>query len=165
MLTIAIGGNLSDYNRKREAELEKIKQEHQQLLEEKQLLEKQKVELEKANEQLKKQTKIKAQVRVASATYPGTTQCLAWIKEAGITDTRNAIILINRESGCRVNATNKSSGAYGIGQALPATKMASFGADYRTNPITQLRWMNHYCIKRYGSWEKAVAHSNLRGWY
>lgn len=48
--------------------------------------------------------------------------------------------LWNGESGWRWNATNPSSGAYGIPQALPASKMASAGADWKTNPVTQMRW-------------------------
>jgi hypothetical protein len=129
------------------------------------MLEQQKVELEKANEQLKKQIEAKARVRVASAKMSVSGTCLDWIKQAGIADIENASILIRRESNCRVDALNKSSGAYGIPQALPGSKMASFGADWRTNPITQLKWMNHYVLRRYGSWAKAVAHSTQRGWY
>ncbi|MDR3106626.1 MAG: ubiquitin-like domain-containing protein, partial [Bifidobacteriaceae bacterium] len=49
------------------------------------------------------------------------------------------ISLWNRESGWRVNAANRSSGAYGIPQALPGSKMASAGADWQTNPATQIR--------------------------
>src|SRR5690606_34927340 len=48
--------------------------------------------------------------------------------------------LWSRESGWRHTAENKSSGAYGIPQALPGDKMATFGADWRTNPDTQIRW-------------------------
>lgn len=56
-----------------------------------------------------------------------------------------------RESGWNVYATNPSSGAYGIGQALPGSKMASAGADWRTNGVTQVRWMISYVNGRYGS--------------
>lgn len=45
----------------------------------------------------------------------------------------------------------RGSGAYGIGQALPASKMAPFGADYMTNPVTQVKWMISYVHERYGS--------------
>lgn len=92
-------------------------------------------------------------------------QCTAWIKQAGIKDVATAYKLIMKESGCRVNATNKSSGAYGIPQALPAYKMASAGADWRTNPVTQLRWMNQYCISRYGSWANAWNFWLTHHWY
>jgi len=172
VLTVAIGGMLVDYNRKKEAELTKIRQEQellrtesQQLQEEKNLLEKQKVELEETKKQLEKKLEAKAQVRVASAKVTVSGTCLDWIKSAGITDIENASILIRRESNCRVDATNRSSGAYGIPQSLPASKMASAGADWKTNPVTQLKWMNSYVLRRYGSWANAVAHSNLKGWY
>ena len=59
--------------------------------------------------------------------------------------------LVMGESGWRVNATNPSSGAYGIPQALPASKMASAGADWRTSGYTQLRWMMGYIASVYGN--------------
>lgn len=73
--------------------------------------------------------------------------------------------LIGRESGWRVNATNPSSGAYGIPQALPGGKMASHGSDWRWNPRTQLRWMVDYCDGRYNGPCGALAHSHANGWY
>ena len=48
-------------------------------------------------------------------------------------------------------AENSSSGAYGIPQSLPARKMATFGADYRTNPITQIKWGLWYIEQSYGT--------------
>lgn len=56
-----------------------------------------------------------------------------------------------RESGWNVYATNPSSGAYGIPQALPGSKMASAGSDWRTNGVTQVKWMISYVNARYGS--------------
>ena len=90
-----------------------------------------------------------------------------WMAAAGISegDFGYANYLVSKESGWRVNATNRSSGAYGIPQALPGSKMASAGADWQTNPITQLKWMNGYVHGRYGSWANAVAHSKAKGWY
>jgi hypothetical protein len=55
------------------------------------------------------------------------------------------------ESGWRVNADNPTSGAYGIPQSLPGTKMASVAADWRTNPVTQITWGLQYIQERYGS--------------
>jgi hypothetical protein len=72
--------------------------------------------------------------------------------------------LWNRESGWRVNAGNPS-GAYGIPQALPGSKMASAGADWATNPATQIRWGFGYIAGRYGSPCGAWAHSQSTGWY
>ena len=74
--------------------------------------------------------------------------------------------LWRRESGWRWNAQNRSgSGAYGIPQALPGSKMASAGADWRTNPITQVRWGLGYISGRYGSACAAWGHFKSHGWY
>ena len=73
--------------------------------------------------------------------------------------------LVMRESGWRVTAQNPSSGAYGLPQALPGEKMATEGADWRTNPVTQIRWMLKYVQSRYGSPQNALAHSDRVGWY
>lgn len=73
--------------------------------------------------------------------------------------------LWNRESGWNPNAHNKSSGAHGIPQSLPASKMASEGADYYTNGYTQIRWGLKYIQGRYGSPSAAWAHSQSKGWY
>lgn len=75
------------------------------------------------------------------------------------------VILWERESNWRVNAKNKSSGAYGIPQSLPGTKMASEGADWLTNPKTQINWGLKYIKGRYGSACGALAHSNKFNWY
>ena len=73
--------------------------------------------------------------------------------------------LIEKESGGRVDATNASSGAYGLGQALPASKMAAFGDDYLTNPLTQLKWMYSYMVSRYGGILQAQSYWLSVGWY
>ncbi|NJQ06913.1 aggregation-promoting factor C-terminal-like domain-containing protein [Streptomyces lonarensis] len=59
--------------------------------------------------------------------------------------------IVTRESEWNHTATNPSSGAYGLMQALPGTKMASAGADWRTNPATQIKWGLNYMNERYGS--------------
>jgi LysM repeat protein len=59
--------------------------------------------------------------------------------------------IISHESGWNVTATNPSSGAYGLPQALPGNKMASAGADWQTNPATQLKWALQYMNQTYGS--------------
>jgi hypothetical protein len=74
-------------------------------------------------------------------------------------------LLYQRESGWNYHATNPSSGAYGIPQALPGSKMASAGADWRTNPATQIRWGLDYIAERYGTPCGAWAHSQATGWY
>ena len=73
--------------------------------------------------------------------------------------------LWNRESGWNPNAHNKSSGAHGIPQSLPASKMRSEGADYYTNGYTQIRWGLKYIKGRYGSPAKAWQHSQKHHWY
>jgi cell wall-associated NlpC family hydrolase len=74
-------------------------------------------------------------------------------------------LLWNRESGWQVDATNPTSGAYGIAQALPAIKMDTAGADWLSNPQTQVRWGLGYIQARYGTPEKAWAHELTYGWY
>jgi hypothetical protein len=73
--------------------------------------------------------------------------------------------LWERESGWSVSSTNATSGAYGIPQALPAGKMASAGADWQTNPATQIRWGLGYIADRYGSPCSAWSHSQSFNWY
>ncbi|MCL2735056.1 MAG: ubiquitin-like domain-containing protein [Propionibacteriaceae bacterium] len=73
--------------------------------------------------------------------------------------------LWNRESGWNVSAHNKSSGAYGIPQALPGSKMASAGADWQTNPATQITWGLGYITGRYGTPCSAWSSFQSKGWY
>lgn len=90
-----------------------------------------------------------------------------WMRMAGIpeSDFGAANFIISRESGWRYNATNASSGAYGLPQALPGSKMASAGADWQTNPITQLKWFYSYCKGRYGSVQGAYEFWQANHWY
>ncbi len=90
-----------------------------------------------------------------------------WLKQAGIPESwfNGLNSIIQQESGWRVNATNPSSGAYGIPQSLPGSKMASAGSDWRTNPITQLKWMYSYIKERYGSLQNALSFRAANGWY
>ncbi|WP_280698492.1 transglycosylase SLT domain-containing protein [Kitasatospora sp. GP82] len=73
--------------------------------------------------------------------------------------------IISHESSWRVTATNPSSGAYGLGQALPASKMASAGADWRTSATTQIKWAYNYMNSRYGSPNAAWAFWSAHHWY
>lgn len=72
--------------------------------------------------------------------------------------------LWNRESGWSVSASN-ASGAYGIPQALPGSKMSSAGADWASNPATQISWGLGYIDSTYGSPCAAYSHSQANGWY
>ena len=72
--------------------------------------------------------------------------------------------LWNQESGWRWNAEN-ASGAYGIPQALPGSKMASAGADWLTDPTTQIKWGLGYIKAVYGTPCGAWDHEVAYGWY
>ncbi|MCQ4082268.1 lytic transglycosylase domain-containing protein [Streptomyces sp. RB6PN25] len=78
-------------------------------------------------------------------------QCFSWI--------------VSRESGWNYQATNPSTGAYGLVQALPGDKMASAGSDWRTNPATQIKWGLSYMDSRYGSPCEAQSFWENNGWY
>jgi flagellar biosynthesis GTPase FlhF len=73
--------------------------------------------------------------------------------------------LWTRESRWRVSADNPSSSAYGIPQALPGNRMAAYGSDWRTNPVTQIKWGLDYIEDAYGSPCSAWGHSQAKGWY
>lgn len=70
-----------------------------------------------------------------------------------------------KESGWRWNANNSSSGAYGIPQSLPGSKMASIGSDWATNPVTQIQWGLQYISARYGTPCAAWGQSQATNWY
>jgi hypothetical protein len=73
--------------------------------------------------------------------------------------------LWTKESGWDPHAENASSGAYGIPQALPGSKMATAGSDWATNPATQIKWGLGYIRGSYGSPCGAWSHSEAYGWY
>lgn len=75
------------------------------------------------------------------------------------------VLLWTRESSWRADAYNVSSGAYGIPQSLPGSKMATAGADWRTNAATQIEWGLAYIAGRYGAPCGAWAHSEAVNWY
>lgn len=80
-------------------------------------------------------------------------------------DYQALVNLWERESNWNANAHNKSSGAHGIPQSLPASKMSSEGSDYYTNGYTQIRWGLKYIKERYGSPSKAWKHFQNKNWY
>jgi len=73
--------------------------------------------------------------------------------------------LWTRESNFGTEATNQQSGAYGIPQSLPASKMAAAGADWQTNPATQIRWGLSYIAATYGTPCNAWSHEEGFSWY
>lgn len=100
---------------------------------------------------------------------PGSAQAAGYaaVKAHGWGDSEyNCLVsLWNRESGWNVYAYNAGSGAYGIPQALPGSKMASAGPDWQTNAATQIAWGLGYIQGRYGTPCGAWGHSESAGWY
>ena len=90
-----------------------------------------------------------------------------WMSRAGISPSDYGYVnyIVTRESHWNPLARNRSSGATGLCQALPGSKMASAGSDWATNPITQLRWCNGYAVGRYGSWAKAYQFWTANHWW
>lgn len=82
-----------------------------------------------------------------------------WLAAAGIPQSEWAAVdyVVSHESSWNPSAVNASSGAFGLCQSLPASKMASAGADWETNPVTQLRWCTSYAASRYGGWWSAYS--------
>lgn len=100
---------------------------------------------------------------------PGTAQAIAYdmvlARGWGQSEFDCLVALWKKESGWNVYAHNKSSGAYGIPQSLPGDKMATAGADWATNPTTQITWGLGYISGRYGTPCGAWGHSQLKNWY
>jgi hypothetical protein len=100
---------------------------------------------------------------------PGTAQAIAYdmvmARGWGQGEFDCLVALWNKESHWNVYAHNTRSGAYGIPQALPGDKMASAGADWATNPVTQITWGLGYISGRYGTPCGAWGHSQAKGWY
>jgi hypothetical protein len=105
----------------------------------------------------------------AAAPSPGSAQAIAHdmvlARGWGEGEFNCLVSLWNKESGWNTYAQNPSSGAYGIPQALPGNKMASAGADWATNPATQISWGLGYISGRYGTPCGAWGHSQNVGWY
>lgn len=86
---------------------------------------------------------------------------------AGIPATEQKAVdyIVQKESSWNHLAVNASSGATGLCQALPASKMASVSGDYLTNPVTQLKWCHSYAHDRYGGWWPAHAFWLANAWW
>ena len=123
------------------------------------------VELKPAvNEVILRGTKIVAPSFNSSVTVSGDKAAL--MAAAGIAESDFGFVdyIISHESGWRPGAAS-STGAYGLCQALPGSKMASVASDYLTNPITQLQWCTGYATQRYGSWGGAYRAWIAQGWW
>lgn len=79
-------------------------------------------------------------------------------------DYNNLVSLWDKESGWSVTAGNPND-AYGIPQACPGNKMASYGEDWQTNYKTQINWGLDYIKGRYGNPTKAWQHFKNKNWY
>ncbi len=106
----------------------------------------------------------------APAPDPGTAQSIAYnmLPSFGFSQSSQWGCLLNiwnRESGWNYQAENPYSGAYGIPQALPGSKMASAGPDWQTNPTTQIKWGLGYIKSVYSTPCGAWSHEEADGWY
>ena len=120
-----------------------------------------------AREKARKALAAKKQAILANAQADPRAAAQALLPEFGFGDGQWSCLdqLWMGESGWRYTAENSSSGAYGIPQSLPGSKMAAAGADWATNPATQIKWGLGYIQDRYGSPCGAWSHSESYGWY
>jgi hypothetical protein len=116
----------------------------------------------------KKTTTIRPAVPAGCASYAGNqlTACQLLPSFGFATSEMAALVpMWNHESGWDATAENPGSGAYGIPQALPGSKMSTAGSDWRTNPATQIRWGLGYIKSVYGSPSAAWSFWQNNGWY
>ena len=136
----------------------KTRLEQTQVQSEQQFNEQQK-QLEEVNKKLQeteKQLQAKRATQKAYAASVGNGgSCVDWMAQAGIPNTYATNKLIVNESGCRTNAVNPSSGACGIPQAYPCSKLPCPLND--SGAVCQLQWMDNYVKERYGSWDSALS--------
>ncbi|MBS1674956.1 MAG: transglycosylase SLT domain-containing protein [Actinobacteria bacterium] len=95
--------------------------------------------------------------------YSGGGAPAEWMAAAGIASSDWGYVdyIVSRESGWNPNATNSGSGACGLVQALPCSKVPGNGYD----PVDNLRWANGYAVGRYGSWAQAQAFWSSNSWW
>jgi uncharacterized protein YabE (DUF348 family) len=117
------------------------------------------------NEVVVRGTKIVSPAFSSTETVAGDKAAL--MAAAGISEADFGYVdyIVSKESRWRPGVANSSSGAYGLCQALPASKMASAGGDYLTNPVTQLQWCSGYAAGRYGGWAGAYSAWQVQGWW
>ena len=114
-------------------------------------------------------TKLQVRAPAVGKPDPGTAKAIAYdmVLARGWDESQYACLvsLWERESHWNVNAHNARSGAHGIPQALPGSKMATVAADWETNPATQITWGLGYIAGRYVNPCGAWTSSEQRGWY
>ncbi|QIM16772.1 transglycosylase SLT domain-containing protein [Leucobacter insecticola] len=116
-----------------------------------------------AEEAAKAAEKAKASSSGAAPRYTGGGSPAEWMAAAGIPESDWGYVdyIASRESTWNPNATNASSGACGLIQALPCSKVPGNGYD----PVDNLRWANGYAVGRYGSWAKAYDFWTSNHWW
>lgn len=112
----------------------------------------------------KKQVEIVG-AKVRAVAYTGGGNKDTWLAASGIPQEYWGYVdaIVTKESGWNPNATNRSSGACGLAQALPCSKVKGEGGGY--NPVTSLQWMNSYVNGRYGGWAGAWSFWQKNRWY
>ncbi|MFT4231825.1 MAG: transglycosylase SLT domain-containing protein [Leucobacter sp.] len=133
--------------------------------------EQQRIEDEKAAKKAQEEAAALAKQSSSSSTsttttplkYSGGGSPAEWMAAAGIAESDWGYVdyIINHESTWNPNATNASSGACGLAQALPCSKVPGNGYD----PVDNLRWANSYAVSRYGSWASAYAFWTANHWW
>lgn len=103
--------------------------------------------------------------KVRAVAYAGGGNKDTWLAASGIPQEYWGYVdaIVTKESGWNPNATNRSSGACGLAQALPCSKVKGEGGGY--NPVTSLQWMNSYVNGRYGGWAGAWSFWQRNRWY
>jgi hypothetical protein len=124
---------------------------------------KRKQEAEKAAKAAKEAQSTQGQSASAPPRYTGGGSPAEWMAAAGIAESDWGYVdyIASRESNWNPNATNASSGACGVIQALPCSKVPGSGYD----PIDNLRWANGYAVDRYGSWAAAYDFWTTNHWW
>lgn len=156
-----------------DAEVENLKKQIQEqdskykLLEQSKAAEKARIAAENAQKAAQSTVTQKVVQTLVPTAQAATGSHSEWMAAAGISpsDYQYVEYIVQKESGWRYAAVNAGSGATGLCQSLPASKMASAGADYLTNPVTQLRWCNSYAQSRYGGWAGAYQFWLSRHWW
>ncbi|MFE2260365.1 aggregation-promoting factor C-terminal-like domain-containing protein [Streptomyces griseosporeus] len=126
---------------------------------------------EKAAEEAKERAEAKAAASRSSADFPvqssySVAQIQAMARQMVASGQFQCFSnIVDHESSWNYRAVNASSGAYGLFQALPGSKMASAGADWQTNPATQIKWGLNYMNERYGSPCDAWSFWQANHWY
>lgn len=125
-------------------------------------------QLEQDKQKLEQQLQAKANAKTGAVAYAAPAVSgdkYDWMNQAGIAQSDQVYVdyIVSHESGWRVDAYNPS-GAYGLCQSLPGSKMASAGGDWQTNPVTQLRWCDSYAQGR-GGWYASYLFWQAHSWW